>query len=151
MKPTAFPLLFIFGLLLGIAPVLITATFPPPLPLVPWTIDCYYYDTFDGTSRGSYSEQAYEKLLCRPQSWRCDWGVVTLKQRFRFIGWDNLNCQGDPIFEIKGRNLSYWVPPKNWESWGVLLLEGVPRPWKALIFYKIWNVGCLSASRGDRG
>lgn len=133
----AFSLLLFFGL--GLGPVLIaTGTYLPETNLSygpslteydpsvpdydPWTLNFYHYDTADGTSRPVTGTTDYNPTGCVLQIFRIDYIIVTLKKRFRFIGWSNPDCKGESIFDIKGSNLTFFVPPKDLEAYQVLWL-----------------------------
>ena len=130
-----FSLLLFFGL--GLGPVLIAtgAYLPETLPAYdpsevdlslpnydPWFLEFYYYDTGDGTSRPVTGTTEYKPTGCEIVWFRTDYITVTLHKRFRFIGWSNPDCKGELIFDIKGSNLTFFVPPKNFEAYQILWL-----------------------------
>lgn len=120
-------------LILGLSPAsiplpVITATaasvFTPP-DYAGWEFTVWYYNTFDGTALGSNFPLGYQDTAaegCYTQYGRCDYISVKLRKRFKLVGWDNVKCEGEPLFEIKGRNLEYYVPAGNWEGWQVFWL-----------------------------
>ena len=120
MKTTAFLLLLFFGLSLGPVPIIATGGAPTP-DWPPWIFDVYYYDTFDGTLRQSfkYVDWFGDSFFCRIQYQRYDRIYLTLSDSFKFVGWNNIDCTGEPLIEFRGGNVSYFEPPKTWQAWKV--------------------------------
>lgn len=120
MTAAALPLLLFFGLCLGHVPIIATGTSFPDYD--PWDLSFYYFDTVGGKSRLSDDFSDYYPTDCEARSFRADYLKVTLKTRFRFLGWNNPDCKGDPIFDIKGLNLTFFEPPKRFEAYQVIWL-----------------------------
>lgn len=121
---TALLLLLLLSLGLAPAPAIATAQkdfFPD---YAPWTLDVNFYDTLDGTTTGSYGVRSWEadNEFCNVMYARYDWISLTLRRRWRFVGWNNIHCTGEPLFEFKGRNVSYYEPPKTWQAYKVYWL-----------------------------
>ena len=120
MTAAALSLLLFFGLCLG--PVPIMAAGGPSPDYDPWDLAFYYFDTVDGATRLSTERTGFFPTDCEVRSYRVDYLTVTLKERFRFLGWNNPDCEGAPIFDDEGLNITFFEPPKPFEAYQVTWL-----------------------------
>ena len=117
---TAYLLLLFSGP--GFSPVPVVGTGgAPPLIEPTWILNYFYSDTLDGTVRtsGRISDTISTSNYCSIRYSRCDFINLALTEKFRFVGWNNINCTGAPLFEFDGGDVSHYETPRTWEAFKV--------------------------------